>query len=274
MDYYSILGVNKQATPEEIKKAYRKLASQHHPDKGGDTAKFQEIQTAYDTLSDPNKRAEYDNPHQNIRFEFNQGQNPFAGSPFADIFAQFGFGGQPFHQHARRNKDLRVEMPVNLADTLQDQEKMISIQLTNSERQTVNITIPRGITSGSTMKYPGLGDNMFTNLPAGDLLVTFQVLPHPLFTPMGLDLITTLHIDCFEAMLGCEKDVTGLDGRIFRIGVPAGVQHGTKMKLSGEGLWAFKQDVKGSLYAQVNITIPKDLTDNQKDLIRSIQNER
>ena len=271
MDYYSILGVNKQATPEEIKKAYRKLASQHHPDKGGDTAKFQEIQTAYDTLSDPQKRQEYDNPHvnQNIHFDF-------GNSPFADIFAQFGFGprGQFHQQQPRRNKDLRVEVPVGLAETLQDQEKLISVQMTNGERKTVNITIPRGIASGTTMKYPGLGDHMFNNLPQGDLLVTIQVLPHPTYIPNGLDLLTDLNINCFDAITGCQKNVVGLDGRVFLVSVPAGTQPNTKLKLTGEGLWAFRQDVKGSLYVNVNISIPKDLTIDQLNLIKSIQTNR
>lgn len=271
MDYYSILGVNKQASPEEIKRAYRKLASQHHPDKGGDTAKFQEIQTAYDTLSDPQKRQAYDNPqfqHQNIHFDFGD-------SPFADIFAQFGFGPRgPFQQQPRRNKDLRVEIPIGLSDTLEDQDKTISIQMTNGERQTVNITIPRGITSGTSIKYTGLGDNMFTNLPKGDLLVSVQVLPHPTYQPIGLDLVTNLQVDCFEAILGCEKDVVGLDGRIFRVRVPAGCQHGTKLKLVGEGLWAFRQDVKGSLFVTVNVTIPQNLNQNQIEIIRSLNQTR
>ena len=271
MDYYSILGVNKQATPEEIKKAYRKLASQHHPDKGGDTAKFQEIQTAYDTLSDPQKRQAYDNPQfdsHNIHFDFGH-------SPFADIFAQFGFGNRgPFQQQPRRNKDLRVELPVGLADTLQDIDKMISVQMTNGERQTVNITIPRGITSGTTIKYPNLGDHMFTNLPKGDLLVTVQVLPHPTYAPYGLDLLTHLTVDCFEAITGCQKTVTGLDGRIFQVTIPAGTQPNTKLKLTGEGLWAFRQDVKGSLFVEVLVSIPKDLSADQINIIKSIQTTR
>ena len=271
MDYYSILGVNKQASPEEIKRAYRKLASQHHPDKGGDTAKFQEIQTAYDTLSDPQKRQEYDNPNfgaQNIHFDFGD-------SPFADIFAQFGFGRGGFQQQQpRRNKDLRVEVPVGLGETLNDQNKTISVQMTNGERQTVNITIPRGITSGTTIKYTGLGDSMFSNLPKGDLLVTIQVLPHPTYIPNGLDLITQLNIDCFDAITGCQQTVVGLDGRIFQVTVPAGTQPNTKLKLVGEGLWGFRQDVKGSLFVNVNITIPKNLTAEQEEIVRSIKDSR
>lgn len=272
MSYYDTLGVSKSSTPEEIKRAYRKLASQHHPDKGGDTARFQEIQTAYDTLSDPQKRQAYDNPQfegHNIHFDFGQ-------SPFADIFAHFGFGNRgPFQQQQpRRNKDLRVELPVGLADTLEDINKVISVQMTNGERKTVNILVPRGITSGTTIKYPGLGDSMFTNLPTGDLLVSVQVLPHPTYQPMGLDLITNLTIDCFEAMLGCEKTVVGLDGRMFQVTVPAGTQPNTKLKLVGEGLWAFRQDVKGSMFVNVNISIPKDLTSSQVEIVRSLQNTR
>lgn len=276
MTHYETLGVPKTATPDEIKKAYRKLASQHHPDKGGDTAKFQEIQTAYDTLSDADKRAAYDNPQsQGFRFNMN-GQE----ADLNDIFSQFGFnpfGGDPFahmrnRQQPRRNKDIRAELNIGLQETLSDQNKTLSVKTGNGERQTIDITIPRGITSGTSIKYTGLGDNLFTNLPRGDLYLTVNVIRHPTYQVHGLDLIVSLTIDCFEAIIGSEQTIMGLDGKEFVIQTPRGCQQGTKLKISGEGLWGFQQDIKGSLYIQVNITIPTNLTEEQLQLIQSIRN--
>ena len=274
MNYYEVLGVTKTATPDEIKKAYRKLASQHHPDKGGDTAKFQQVEEAYRVLSDSQKRAEYDNPVQQMgpnHFHFNFGQGNVE-----DIFAQFGFDmfGRRHPPQPKRNKDIRSELVMTLKDTLSDQNKTLSIKTANGTRQNVDIMVPRGITSGTTMKYPGMGDNMFENLPRGDLYITIHVMADPSYQVSGLDLITSLTIDCFQAILGCEQTVVGLDGKEFVIQTPQGCQHGTKLKISGEGLYGFQNDIKGSLFVNVNIRIPTDLSEDQKQLIKTIVSNR
>ena len=275
MDYYEILGLSRDAGPDEIKKAYRRLASKHHPDKGGSTQKFQEIQVAYDTLSNPEKRALYDNPQpqagpNGFRFSFD-GNNP----NLDEIFRQFGFGPDPFspfrQQQVRRNKDIRIEFPIELKETLEEQNKTINIKLQNGNNQTVDITIPRGVTSGVIIKYPGLGDNMFNNLPRGDLLVHVLVREDPRFYPAGLDLVTDLTLDSFQAMLGCKQIVTGLDGKLFSVQIPEGCQFGTKLKINGEGLYAFQQDVKGNLYVRTIIQTPTNLSEDQKLLLKSIQ---
>ena len=275
MDYYEILGLSRDAGPDEIKKAYRRLASKHHPDKGGSTQKFQEIQVAYDTLSNPEKRSLYDNPQpqagpNGFRFSFD-GNNP----NLDEIFRQFGFGPDPFspfrQQQVRRNKDIRIEFPIELKETLEEQNKTINIKLQNGNNQTVDITIPRGVTSGVIIKYPGLGDNMFNNLPRGDLLVHVLVREDPRFYPAGLDLVTDLTLDSFQAMLGCKQIVTGLDGKLFSVQIPEGCQFGTKLKINGEGLYAFQQDVKGNLYVRTIIQTPTNLSEDQKLLLKSIQ---
>lgn len=275
--HYETLGVSKTATPDEIKKAYRKLASKHHPDKGGDTAMFQKIEEAYRVLSDPNKRQEYDNPNP-----FNGGHSHFdfggMHPSMADIFSQFNFGpGQdPFGrfrhaQQPRRNKDIRAEIEMGLQETLYDQQKTLSIRTANGERQTIDVTVPKGITPGTTIKYPGLGDGMFTNLPKGDFYLTVQILRHPSYQVSGLDLIVSLTINCFQAIIGSEQTIVGLDGKVFTIQTPQGCQPGTKLKISGEGLCGFQNDTKGHLYVQVQVSIPTNLTDEQKELIKSIQ---
>lgn len=268
MNLYEILGVSNTASTEEIKKAYRRLASKHHPDKGGDTAKFQEIQTAYDTLSDPVKRQGYDNPrHNDFHFNVNTGD-------LNDIFGRFGFNfGQGF-TGIRKNRDLRVNISLNLEETLTDQVKTLSIRNADGSRKNLDVTVPRGITSGTTMKIPGFGDQSMTNLPPGDLLVNIDIAPHSNYNARGLDLYTPVQIDSLEAMVGCEKIVTGLDGRQFLVNIPAGTQQDVKLKILGEGLWGFQNDIKGHLFAVVKIKVVGDLDDATKDVIRNIIDKR
>lgn len=268
MNPYEVLGVPKTASQDDIKRAYRKLASQHHPDKGGDTARFQQIQSAYDLLSDPVKRNEFDNPtpqHQHFNFHFGP-------ENLHDIFAQFGFGqGHPFSRmHSRKNQDYRTSINIRLEDTLEDSDKNLILQSTNDQK-TLSIRIPKGITSGTTIKFPNLGDNTIQQIPAGDLYVNVNVIPHERFQVQGLDIITTLTIDCFQAILGCEQTVIGLDKKVFSLRIPAGCQHNTKLKISGEGLPGFQKDIKGNLLVQLQIKIPTYLSDNQKNLLIQLQ---
>ena len=278
MNHYETLGIAKTATPDEIKKAYRKLASKHHPDKGGDTAMFQQVEEAYRVLSDPQQRQQYDNPVQQMGpqgFHFDFGNHP----DMQNIFSQFGFGPfaghHPFQQpQPRRNKDIRADIEISLAETLADQNKTLSVKTSTGERQTIDVTIPRGITPGTTIKYTNLGDNMFSNLPRGDFYLTVHVLRHPNYVVNGLDLMTSLTVDCFQAILGSEQTIVGLDGKQFVIQTPQGCQHGTKLKISGEGLWEVHKDVKGHLFVNVSVLIPNNLTEDQKQLIKSIQSNR
>jgi curved DNA-binding protein len=268
MNLYDVLGVDKNASADEIKKAYRRLASKHHPDKGGDTAKFQEIQTAYDTLNDENKRRDYDNPHKN-NFHFN-----VHNGNLNDIFSQFGFNFGPGFSAPRRNRDLRIGITLDLAETLVEQIKTISVRHSDGTRKNIDISIPRGITSGTTMKIPGYGDQSNGNLAPGDLLVNIDIASNHNYNVRGLDLLTPVYIDSLEAMVGCEKIVNGLDGRQFLISIPSGTQHDVKLKILGEGLWGFQNDTKGNLYAAVKIRVVADLLDEQKELIKDIINQR
>jgi len=272
MDYYSILGVPRGASEDEIKKAYRKLAMQHHPDRGGDAVQFQKIQEAYATLGDNQKRNEYDHPQpQNQHFQFHFG----GGDPFADIFAQFGMGpgGQPFHQQQRRNKDLRVRIHVALKETLEEQNKTISVQTTTGERQTVNVQIPRGVTNGSQIKYPGLGDNMFTTLPRGDLYVQFEVEADPRYQIHGMDLVYNINVHVIDAMLGTSVDIPSLEGRVFNISIPSGTAHGTKLRIPNQGLFSLDHNghIRGSLIVNVELSIPRASTPQQLSLLNQLR---
>jgi DnaJ-class molecular chaperone len=273
MTYYTILGVTEKATAEEIKRAYRKLASQHHPDKGGDKTRFQEIQSAYDTLSNPSKRQQYDMQRNGggfREFQFNS-----ANADIDAIFRQFGFGADPFggfRQQQRRNKDLRIEIPVPLVTTLEEQKKTISVSTTNGEQSTVEVTIPRGVTNGTTVRYSGLGDNLFNTIPRGDLYVHFSVHGHENFLVNGIDLYTPISVNCLQAIVGGSVVVAGLDDRQFELTVPPGTQPNTRFRIPNQGLYQMNSNTRGHLYAEVFITVPKDLTEDQLEIIRSLTN--
>lgn len=278
---YETLGVPKGASDEEIKRAYRKLAAQHHPDKqGGNTAKFQEIQSAYDTLSDPVKRQQHDNPNPFQHFG-HQGPNGnhfefhFGGPGPEDLFAQFfnhGFGHNPFqrHQQTRRNKDLRVQMSVTLASTLDEQKKTISVQTTTGDRYNVDVNIPRGVSNGTTIKYAQMGDNMFDTLTRGDLYVIINVENDNRFELHGINLVTNLEINSIDAILGSEEIVQGIDGREYSIKIPQGCQYGTKFGLQGQGLYQMNSNVRGDLIVNVVVKTPV-LNEQQLNILRNIK---
>lgn len=276
---YETLGVPKGASEAEIKKAYRKLAGQHHPDKGGDTTKFQEIQSAYETLSDPQKRAQHDNPNP---FQRQQGSNGShfefrfdSGQPhdiFEQFFSQAGGGGHnPFQRHAqpRRNKDLRINLQVTLAETLTAQHKSVSVQTTKGERFTVDVNIPRGINNGTTIKYSHLGDNFFDSLTRGDLYVIINIIADQRFELHGINLVSELEITSIEAMTGCDKLIQGVDGKEFNIKIPKACQYGTKFGLQGQGLYQMNTDVRGDLI--VNVTVKTLLlSDDQLNILKNL----
>lgn len=273
-NHYETLGVAETASQEEIKRAYRSLASKHHPDKGGDTAKFQEIQAAYAILEDSNKRSQYDAERRNPGgFRFN-GHDMGNGVPpgMEDIFSQFGFhfgGRHPFNQ-PRRNKDLRINILLDLADTLEQQDKTVSVQTTNGQRFTVEVAIPRGVKNGTEIKYSGLGDNFFNTLPRGDLYVHIRILEHEKFAIQGNDLVTELPLNCLYAITGCETNIKGLDGKEFVLTIPRGCQNGTKLRIKGEGLWEFNQNIRGNLLISIGIFVPTDLDEDDIDAISDI----
>ena len=277
MNYYEILGVANNAPQEEIKRAYRKLASQHHPDKGGDTSKFQEIQAAYDTLSDPAKRQQHDmggNPN-GPQFRWHTGSGP---GDLNEIFKNFGFSfsSDPFGpvRQQRRNKDLRIEIPLPLVSTLSLQSKTVSVQTSNGERQTIEVNIPRGITNGTQIKYAGLGDNLFNTLPRGDLYVHFAVHNAEGFLVNNIDLYTQINVNCLVAIAGGEETITGLDGKTFVINIPPGTQPGVKFRIPKQGLYQMNSDFQGDLFAEVRVSIPQNLSSTQIETIRSLINNQ
>lgn len=279
MTHYATLGVEESATPEEIKKAYRKLASQHHPDKGGDVTRFQEIEQAYRILSDPSQKEQYDLERKGggfRQFHFNTGD--FQHDDISEIFKHFGFGGGgPFGfrhqaQQQKRNKDLRINIDLPLVTTLEEQSKTVSVQTTNGHRETVEVKIPRGVTTGTQIKYAGLGDNLFNTIPRGDLYVHFTVHPADGFGVNGLDLYTETKVNCLLAITGGAFNVNGLDGKEYSITIAPGTQPGTKFRLPQQGLFALNSPQRGALYVEMNVFVPQTLTSEQLEIVKSLTN--
>lgn len=258
INHYQTLGVAENASQDEIKKAYRSLANKHHPDKGGDQAKFKDISVAYDTLGDAQKRAQYDQERQfanNPQFHFNTGnvndifgQMFGQGHPFADIF-----GGGFRQQHHHRNRDLNIQCQITLLDSYQGKQIEAQYQLPSGKKQTVVINVPAGIENGSTIKYRGLGDDTVPNAPRGDLNVTIVVQPDRNYERVGNDLITTVEITPIEAMIGTRKTVRNITGSTIDLEIRPGVSAGTEFAQGGNGFPNSHGGPRGRFVAIVTI---------------------
>lgn len=246
MDYYNRLGVQKNASPDEIKRAYRKLAMQHHPDKGGDEKMFQQINEAYDTLKDPAKRQQYDNPQpQNININ---SQN------FEDIFG--AFFGNNFRQQ-RRNKDIRLQVEITLEDVLYGKNLVLNYNLATGEKATANIHIHPGVDHGQGIRFKGLGDNSIRGLPRGDLLIIIKVLKHNTFHRENMHLILKKEISVFDLLLGTKILVKTLKGSNIEVTVPKGTQPNTLLSVTDNGLPDQRSGRMGNLYIELKGVVPK-----------------
>lgn len=268
-NYYNILGVDKNAAPEEIKLAYRKLAAKHHPDRGGDTAKFQEIQEAYDTLIDPEKKSNYDNPRPHSN-EFSFYSNGFPPE-FEEIFSNFpgAFGGMFRQQRQQRNRNLNLKTSITLEDAFYGKEIITNLKLPSGRDQTLEIKIPPGIQDGTTLRLSGIGDDTIPNLPRGDIHLTVHVQPHSEFLRQGDDLIKQLNLNCLDAILGKQIVIHTIDKKEIELKITSGTQHGQILGLQNLGMPNIKNNtVRGRLLIQINITVPTNLSEYKKTLIK------
>lgn len=268
MDYYSILGVSKGASQDEIKKAYRKLAMTHHPDKGGDEARFKEINEAYDTLGDPHKRSQYDNPQ--ARYNSSHFGNGF--NPFEEAFSNMG-GFSPFgFRQAPKNPMIQAEVQIELEDVLYGKSIDAEVGFRNGSTKLITINIPAGVRDKSQIRYPGMGDHSEPRLPPGDLIVRVRVKPHYKFQRSDDDIICEHKISVWDAILGTDIQVNTLDRKTLTIGVPAGIQGEKLLSCRGEGLPNPHNGSRGNLMIRVKIEIPKNLSETQLDTIRKLKN--
>lgn len=281
IDYYKLLGINKTATSDEIKKAYRKMARKYHPDLNPDDKeaekKFQAINEANEVLSDPEKRKKYDrygenwkhqeayqnaenagrggsqNQYSNVDFE-----QAFGEGGFSDFFdSMFGGGGRAYSGSSIKFKgqDLHAALELQLRDVLESHKRTLEI---NGKK--IRLTIKAGVEDGQTIKIKNHGTEGINGGPNGDLYITFKINSDPEYKREGSDLHKKVKIDLYKAILGGEIIVSTLSGKV-KLKVPAGTENGTKVKLKGKGFPVYnKEGVFGDLYLEYFIEIPKNLT--------------
>lgn len=288
IDYYKTLGVNKKASEEEIKQAYRKLARKYHPDLNPNdktaNKKFQEINEANEVLSEPENRKKYDTYGENWKnagqFEeankqraqnrrANTGGFPGGneGGDFSDFFESM-FGGTRDRQDGnvkRRGQDFNAELHTTLREANSTHKQTITVNGKN-----IRITIPAGIANGQVIKLAGHGGAGANNGPSGDLFITFVIAEDEVFKRLNNDLYTNVDIDLYTAVLGGEITADTLDGKV-KLKVKAETQNGTKTKLKGKGFPVYKKDGEfGDLIITYTVKIPTELTEKQKELFREI----
>jgi DnaJ-class molecular chaperone len=270
---YSILGVDRSASAEEIKHAYRKLAGKHHPDRGGDTKTFQEIQAAYDTLSDPSKRTTYDNPQPQGfpgGFHFQGGMPP----EFEEIFSHFNqtFGGG-FHRPTR-NKNLNIQAAITLEEAFHGKEIFAQVPLPSGKTESLQIKIPPGVHAGSTLRLAGVGDNSIPNALRGDIYLNVVVHEHPEFIRNGNDLIKNIDINCLDAIIGTKVIIDTIDGKKLETTIPPGTQHGRTFAFHGYGMPNINDArMRGRFLITVNLVVPTNLSQEKQELIKTILKE-
>ena len=305
MDYYTTLGVDKSATPDQIKKAYRRLALKYHPDKTqGDKAseaKFKEISEAYAVLSDKKKREQYDTFGSTGFHQRYSQEDIFRGFDLNSILKQFGFGGSTFggahgfgssgnqsfgsifgqaagmggcqggncRTQPMKGEDLTYQLSISLEDVLNGAEKTISLRH-NGNPQNVSVKIPKGIESGKRLRLSGKGSPSPNGGPAGDLYLKVNVEPHSDFKRQGDDLVVEKRLPYSMACLGTEIEITSLEGKRFKVRVPAGVQQESKLRIKGYGLPSGPIGSRGDILVKIAVRIPQELSAEQQGIVSKL----
>ena len=302
IDYYNVLGITKNATTDEVRKAYRKLARKFHPDLNPNNKeaekKFQQINEANEVLSDPVKREKYDKygkdwkhgeeferaqrAQQSQRQYAGQGQQSYYGGQGGSFGAEFGgddfsdffhsmFGGG-FSQQSRgrsrfKGQDLNAELELTLRQAMNTHQQTLTINGKN-----VRITIPAGVSDGQKIRLKGYGQPGINNGPSGDLYIAFRIAQDPVFKRKGDDLYKQIEIDLYTAVLGGEIMIDTLTGKV-KFPVKQNTQQDTTVRLRGKGFPVYKKDGQfGDLYITVKVKLPEKLTDKEKDLFTELSN--
>ncbi|KAB2967946.1 MAG: DnaJ domain-containing protein [Thermoanaerobaculia bacterium] len=305
-DYYQVLGVARDASPEEVQKAYRKLARKFHPDVSKEAhaeTRFKEIAEAYEVLKDPEKRARYDQFGQawsarqsggapppgfeGIPFDFGGFQGaPFGTGPsgFSSFFEMlFGQGAPDAGGRgwgtwsadgrggwARPGANQEVVLRLRLEEAARGGVKELSLHEAGGGTRKVRVNLPKGIRPGQTVRVPGHGEAGRSGAPSGDLMLKIELLPHPDFRLEGGNLITNVDVTPWEAALGGEAELRTLDGQV-RVRIPAGTSSGKRIRVRGRGFPAGRQGEPGDLIAELRIVVPEKLSTEEKDLMERLR---
>ncbi len=305
-DYYQILGVNRSATQDEIKKAFRKLARKYHPDVATDRkqaeSQFKEINEANEVLSDPVKRKKYDAMGANWRHAREGGATPnwgayregagksqefrFAGTGFSDFFEQFFSGADPYgfpgagkeappRARTQRGSDIEGEILVTLEEAMHGTVRSIALELLNpgtgkGEKRTFKVRIPQGAINGQRIRVAGQGVPGVNGAPPGDLYLRVHFAAHPDFRTRGSDLIYELDVSQWEAVLGTEIGVPTLDGRV-KLRIPSGTENHQRLRVRGRGLPKGKNGDRGDLYVVVSVQVPSRISEEERVLWENLR---
>lgn len=297
IDYYKILGLNKNASEKEIKKAYRKLARKYHPDVNPNDKdaeqRFKEINEANEVLSHPENRKKYDEygkdwkhadrfeeakrqQGQNQSGRTSGGQSGYTESEFSDFFeSMFGGGGGFSARQGRRSQtafkgqDFQAEMALPMREVYKTHKRTLTVNGKN-----IRLTIPAGVKNGQVIKIKGYGGPGSNSGPAGDLNIRFNIAEDPLFKREGKNLYRTVEIDLYTAVLGGELTVDTMDGRV-KVKVKPGTKNGSKVKLSNKGFPVYKKEGQfGDLYLTLIVEVPQDLSPREKELFEELRKLR
>ena len=283
-DYYEVLGVDKSASADEIKRAFRKKAVELHPDRGGDEEKFKELNEAYEVLKDGQKKAAYDQfghaagAHQAGGGNYGAGAQGFDGFDFSQFTGgQAGFSGfedlfGAFFSGARnRPRDVEIAMTIDFREAIFGTTKDITLRVADNQKgerrqENVKVKIPAGIDDGQSIRLSGHGE-VSANGAKGDLYVHVRVRPDKEFERQGTHIISHVTVDMVDAALGTTAEVTTLDGKV-KVKIPAGTQHGKVLKLSGKGVPLVNNGSRrGDHLIEVLIEVPHKLSAKQKKLL-------
>ncbi len=288
-DYYKLLGIQKNASQDEVKKAFRKLAHEHHPDKqGGDAAKFKEVNEAYGVLSDEKKRAQYDQFGSNFQGGaggggFNGGGFDFSGFDFSqgfggqqgnmefdlnDILGSF-FGGGGGRRRPRKGADLSTSIDLTFEESIFGTKKVIRVRREKKDEE-IEINVPSGIDNGESLRMTGKGEPMPEGVP-GDLYIKVRVRPNETFKKEGYNLVMNLSIKVTDALLGFTPKIKTLDSDL-EVAIPAGIKHGEVLRVKGKGV-PFDAHRRGDLFIRISIDMPKKLSKEAKKLIEELKKE-
>lgn len=278
IDYYQVLGISKQASDDEIKKAYRKQARKYHPDVNPDNKeaerKFKEVNEAYEVLSDSSKRKKYDQYGNDWKhadqfqggdpFTYGNADSQYFSDFFNNLFGGSGFRGS-FGNQSFRGEDYTSELALDLRDVYQTHKHTIVLGEKN-----LRITIPAGVTDGQKIRLKGQGGEGMQGGERGDLYLTFRIKPDPIFERKGNDLHAKVPVDLYTALLGGQIAVETLAGKV-KIKLKPETPNGTKMRLKGKGFSVYKQTGDfGDLYITLQVMLPTQLSPEEKTLFETL----